>query len=269
MNSADKPACCDSASCRPALRISDVTIRYGSQIAVRDVSLDIPANKITGLIGPSGCGKSSLLTAINRMSDMNAQCKVSGSIKFGDQEVLNGKVDLISLRKKIGMISQRPNPFPVSIRKNIELPLREHGCRNRQQLAEKVEEVCRITGLWDEVKDRLNTSALSLSGGQQQRLCIARALALDPEVILLDEPCSALDPMSSGVVEDLVASLKSKATLVLVSHDIAQARRIADQIAVFWYEDREGRLVEVCSDRQQFENTTHPIARCFIDGTRC
>ena len=223
MNSADKPACCDSASCRPALRISDVTIRYGSQIAVRDVSLDIPANKITGLIGPSGCGKSSLLTAINRMSDMNAQCKVSGSIKFGDQEVLNGKVDLISLRKKIGMISQRPNPFPVSIRKNIELPLREHGCRNRQQLAEKVEEVCRITGLWDEVKDRLNASALSLSGGQQQRLCIARALSLDPEVILMDEPCSALDPISSGVVEDLVASLKAKATIVLVSHDIAQA----------------------------------------------
>jgi len=123
-------------------------------------------------------------------------------------------------------------------------------------------------GLWDEVKDRLNASALGLSGGQQQRLCIARALALEPEVILMDEPCSALDPIASGVVEDLVSSLKSKATIVLVSHDIAQARRIADQIAVFWYEDRAGRLVEVC-EKDQFENTTHPITRCFIDGTRC
>jgi len=222
------------------IRISDVTIRYG-----------IPANKITGLIGPSGCGKSSLLSAINRMTDMNSECSVTGSIQFGDQEILNGKVDLISLRKRIGMIFQRPNPFPVSIRKNT-----------------KVEEVCRITGLWDEVKDRLNASALGLSGGQQQRLCIARALALEPEVILMDEPCSALDPIASGVVEDLVSSLKSKATIVLVSHDIAQARRIADQIAVFWYEDRAGRLVEVC-EKDQFENTTHPITRCFIDGTRC
>jgi len=253
----------------PLIRMSDVTIRYGSQVALSDVCLDIPANKITGLIGPSGCGKSSLLSAINRMTDMNSECSVSGSIQFGDQEILNGKVDLISLRKRIGMIFQRPNPFPVSIRKNIELPLREHGCRDRQMLAAKVEEVCRITGLWGEVKDRLNASALGLSGGQQQRLCIARALALEPEVILLDEPCSALDPLASGVVEDLVSSLKTKATIVLVSHDIAQARRIADQIAVFWYEDRAGRLIEVCKNKEQFENTTHPITRCFIDGTRC
>ena len=258
-----------TADDKSLIQISDVTIRYGSQVAVSDVCLNIPPNKITGLIGPSGCGKSSLLSAINRMTDMNSDCNVTGSIRFGDQEILNGKVDLISLRKRIGMIFQRPNPFPVSIRKNIELPLREHGCRDRQKLAAKVEEVCRITGLWDEVKDRLNASALGLSGGQQQRLCIARALALEPEVILLDEPCSALDPMASGVVEDLVSSLKSKATIVLVSHDIAQARRIADQIAVFWYEDRSGRLVEVCENREQFENTTHPITRCFIDGTRC
>ena len=251
------------------VNISEVTIRYGSQVAVQDVNLSIPANKVTGLIGPSGCGKSSLLAAINRMTDMNADCTVTGSIQFGDQEVLDPSVDLIWLRKKIGMIFQRPNPFPVSIRKNIELPLREHGCRDRQKLAAKVEEVCRITGLWEEVKDRLNASAMGLSGGQQQRLCIARALALDPEVILFDEPCSALDPISSGVVEDLIAELKSKATIVLVSHDIAQARRIADQIAVFWYEDRAGRLVEVCTDKNQFDNTTHPITRCFIDGTRC
>ena len=158
-----------TAADKPLIQISDVTIRYGSQVAVCDVSLEIPANKITGLIGPSGCGKSSLLSAINRMTDMNPECKVSGSIQFADQEILNGKVDLISLRKRIGMIFQRPNPFPVSIRRNIELPLREHGCRDRQKLAAKVEEVCRITGLWEEVKDRLNASALGLSGGQQQR----------------------------------------------------------------------------------------------------
>ena len=149
------------------------------------------------------------------------------------------------------------------------MPLKEHGLGDWQQQNEKIETVLRDTGLWDEVKDRLGSSALSLSGGQQQRLCIARALALDPEVILFDEPCSALDPIASGVVEDLIAKLALKATIILVSHDIAQARRIADQIAVFWYEDGAGRLVEVCSDKGQLEKSTHPITRCFIDGTRC
>ena len=251
------------------IRLTNVSIRYGSLEAVRNVSLEIPEKKITGFIGPSGCGKSSLLAAINRMTDMTPECVVSGSIQMGNQEILNGKTDLISLRRKVGMIFQKPNPFPVSIKRNIELPLREHGTRDRKQVADKIESVFRETGLWDEVKDRLNAPALELSGGQQQRLCIARALALQPEVILFDEPCSALDPMASGIVEDLIQSLKSKATIVLVSHDIAQARRIADQIAVFWYEDGAGRVVEVCDDKNQFENSTHPITRCFIDGTRC
>ena len=251
------------------IKITGLTIRYGSQTALCDVDLDIPANKITGLIGPSGCGKSSLLLALNRMTDMVPNCHVSGSIQFESSEITGPSVDLIQLRRNIGMIFQKPNPFPLSIRKNIELPLRERGIRDRKELGERVDSVLVETGLWDEVKDRLNSSALGLSGGQQQRLCIARALALEPKVILLDEPCSALDPISSGVVEDLIASLKSKTTVILVSHDIAQARRIADQFAVFWYEDNAGRLVEVCHDRKQFENTKHPITRCFIDGTRC
>lgn len=253
----------------PHLRLSDVSIRYGNQVALRDVNLKIPFHKITGFIGPSGCGKSSLLTAINRMSDMTADCEVNGSVKFHSDEILNGKVDLIQLRRRIGLIFQKPNPFPLSIRKNVELPLREHGLRDRDLLAEKVQQVLEETGLWNEVRDRLNSPAMSLSGGQQQRLCIARALALEPEVIMLDEPCSALDPMASGVVEDLISQLKSKATIILVSHDIAQARRIADQIAVFWHEDGAGRLLEVYESLEQFEKSTHPITRCFIDGTRC
>ena len=253
----------------PLLELSNVTVSYGTQVAVRDVDLAIVSNQIMGLIGPSGCGKSSLLAAINRMTDLLPNCKVEGSIQFKSKELLGNKVDLVDLRRKIGMIFQKPNPFPVSIRKNIDLPLKEHGFGDYQQRNEKIESVLRDAGLWDEVKDRLGSSALSLSGGQQQRLCIARALALDPEVILFDEPCSALDPIASGVVEDLIAKLASKATIILVSHDIAQARRIADQIAVFWYEDGAGRLVEVCSDKGQFEKSTHPITRCFIDGTRC
>ena len=253
----------------PLLKLSKVTVSYGAQVAVRDVDLEIAANQITGLIGPSGCGKSSLLAAINRMTDLLSDCKVEGSIQFKSQELLGSKVDLVELRRKIGMIFQKPNPFPLSIRKNIDLPLKEHGLGDWQQRNEKIETVLRDTGLWDEVKDRLGSSALSLSGGQQQRLCIARALALDPEVILFDEPCSALDPIASGVVEDLISNLASKATIVLVSHDIAQARRIADQIAVFWYEDGAGRLVEVCEDKEHFEKSQHPITRCFIDGTRC
>ena len=252
----------------PLLKLTDVTVSYGAQIAIRNVDLDIEANKITGLIGPSGCGKSSLLAAINRMTDLITDCKVEGSIKFKSEELLGNKVDLVGLRRRIGMIFQKPNPFPVSIRKNITLPLKEHGLGDAQQRSEKIESVLRAAGLWDEVKDRLGASALSLSGGQQQRLCIARALALNPEVILFDEPCSALDPMASGVAEDLISSLAQKATIVLVSHDIAQARRIADQIAVFWFENNAGRLVEVCCDKDQFEKSTHPITRCFIDGTR-
>ena len=253
----------------PLLKLSNVAVSYGAQVAVRDVNLEIASNQITGLIGPSGCGKSSLLAAINRMTDLLPNCKVEGSIQFKSQELLGSKVDLVDLRRKIGMIFQKPNPFPASIRKNIDLPLKEHGLGDSQQRNDKIESVLRDAGLWDEVKDRLNSSALSLSGGQQQRLCIARALALDPEVILFDEPCSALDPIAGGVVEDLIAGMVSKATIILVSHDIAQARRIADQIAVFWYEDGAGRLVEVCGDKEQFEKSTHPITRCFIDGTRC
>ena len=251
------------------LSLSDVSISYGGQVALREVNLEIPFHKITGFIGPSGCGKSSLLMAINRMSDMTTDCQVRGSIKFGTNEVLNGKVDLIQLRRRIGLIFQKPNPFPLSIRKNIELPLREHGLRDRDELGSKVEDVLKETGLWNEVCDRLNAPAMSLSGGQQQRLCIARALALEPKVIMLDEPCSALDPMSSGVVEDLIVKLKSKTTIILVSHDIAQARRIADRFAVFWYENGAGRLLEVYDSLEGFEKSTHPITRCFIDGTRC
>ena len=258
-----------SESQNAVLTLKDVSVSYGSSVAVESVSLIAPAKKIMAWIGPSGCGKSSLLSAINRMSDMTPSCRVTGSIRFHDQEVLDRDADLIELRKRIGMIFQKPNPFPLSIRKNIELPLKEHGVRNKSELADRVEFNLKEAGIWSEVKDRLSAPALSLSGGQQQRLCIARALSLKPEVILMDEPCSSLDPISSGCVEDLILKLKASSTIVLVSHDIGQAKRVADQIAVFWYENGTGRIVETCQDRDSFETSQHPITRCFIDGNRC
>ena len=250
-------------------KIEQLSIRYGRQPAICDVSIEIPRHQITTFIGPSGCGKSSVLLTLNRMSDLISNCSVTGKILIDDQDILADDMDLISLRKNVGLIFQKPNPFPVSIRKNIELPLKEHGIGDRIIMQEKTEAVLKQTGLWNEVKDRLNFPALSLSGGQQQRLCMARALALEPKILLMDEPCSSLDPISSGLIEDLVSELKSSTTIVLVSHDIGQAKRIADQVGVFWYESGSGRLVEVCQDRKAFEESTHPITRCFLDGTRC
>ena len=180
----------------------------------------------------------------------------------------NGAVDVIALRRRVGMIFQKPNPFPLSIRKNLEFPLREHGMRDRSTLDQTIEQALRDVGLWDEVKDRLSTPALSLSGGQQQRLSIARALALKPEILLLDEPCSALDPISSGIVEDLIKSLKGRYTLVIVTHNLAQARRIADSVAVFWVQNGTGRLIEYGTSRQVFESPRESLTSAYVNGTR-
>lgn len=205
---------------------------------------------------------------MNRLTDLIPRCRVTGSVRVDGQDIYGPGVNLITLRKRIGMIFQRPNPFPVSIRKNIELPLKTHGVRKSSELEERMENALKAVGLFEEVKDRLNTLATNLSGGQQQRLCLARALALKPEIILLDEPCNSLDPISSAVVEELILQLKSQYTMILVTHNLAQAKRTADQVALFWYQNGAGYLLEIGSCEQIFERPQQEITASYIRGIR-
>lgn len=251
-----------------AIRVSRLSLSYGDTAALHDVNLEIPAGRITALVGPSGCGKTSFLHSLNRLTDLVAGCRVTGSIRLADgTEVTDPKTDVLGLRRRVGIVSQRPNPFPQSIRRNFEIPLREHGW-TKSEIPDRTESVLREVGLWQEVSARLHESAIRLSGGQQQRLCIARALALEPEVILFDEPCSALDPISAGVVEDLISSLREKITVVIVTHHLAQARRIADHAAVFWLRGGSGVLVESGTVDQVFENPADPDAAMYLSGAR-
>ncbi|MDA8019086.1 MAG: phosphate ABC transporter ATP-binding protein [Thermoanaerobaculia bacterium] len=241
---------------------------YGDHVAFQNVDLDVAKGQITALIGPSGCGKTSLLSCVNRLTDLIPGCRVAGRIDLGDLDVLSASLDTVALRRRVGMIFQKPNPFPLSIRRNLELPLREHGMKSKARRAETITRVLRDVGLWDEVRDRLDELATGLSGGQKQRLCIARALALEPEIILFDEPCSALDPISSGVVEDLIAGLRGKYTVVIVTHNLAQARRIADRVAFFWVRNGVGRLVEQGTAQQIFEQPGDELTRAYVAGMR-
>jgi len=195
-------------------------------------------------------------------------CCVTGRVKIGTLDVFAPQTDVIRLRRRIGMIFQKPNPFPLTIQRNLEFPLREHGLRDRKQISRMIETTLRDVGLWDEVKDRLDSPALALSGGQQQRLCIARSLALSPEMLLMDEPCSALDPLSSGVVEDLIVSLRRHYTILIVTHNLAQARRIADYAAFFWIQNGAGRLVESGTAKQVFEKPRDPLTAAYVSGMR-
>lgn len=253
---------------QPLIQTENLTLQYGQKTAFANVNLGINAGEILALVGPSGCGKTSFLSCLNRLTDLIPQCRVTGRIQIGALDVLNNKINAIALRRKVGMIFQKPNPFPLSIWKNLELPLREHGIKSREKIDAIVETTLTNVGLWDEVKDRLHSSALALSGGQQQRLCIARALGLQPEVLLLDEPCSALDPISSGVVEDLITSLRGRYTLLIVTHNLAQAKRIADQVALFWVQDGIGQLIESGRVAQIFECPQHPLTAAYVTGAR-
>lgn len=252
----------------PLIQTEQLSLHYGEKPIFADVTLPIHEGCITALVGPSGCGKTSFLSCLNRLTDLIPRCRVSGSIRMDSLDVLDPKIDVIALRRRVGMIFQKPNPFPLSIWKNLALPLHEHGVKNREQVDQIIETTLQDVGLWDEVKDRLNTSALSLSGGQQQRLCIARALVLKPEVLLLDEPCSALDPISSGVVEDLIASLRGRYTQLIVTHNLAQARRIADYAALFWVQDGVGRLIEYGCVQQIFETPQEALTAAYVNGIR-
>jgi phosphate transport system ATP-binding protein len=250
------------------LRIDSLTLLYGPKAAFKDVSLGIGQGALMAVIGPSGCGKTSFLTCLNRLSDLIPDCRVTGRVLLGSEDLQRPGLDVTALRRRVGMIFQKPNPFPVSIRKNLELPLRDYGVRSRSELDGRIEQALSDVGLWAETRDRLDTPAQNLSGGQQQRLCLARALALKPEVLLMDEPCSALDPISSGVVEDLIASLRGRYTVVIVTHNLAQARRIADRVAVFWVQDGAGRLIEHGETAQVFERPRDPLTAAYVSGSR-
>lgn len=259
------PTCCDP---QPVVQVKNFSLRYGGKTALDKVTLDIYRGCITALIGPSGCGKTSFLSAINRLTDLIPDCKVDGHIHVDGNDIHDPFHNVQALRRQIGMVFQKPTPFPLSIRRNIELPLREHGVRRRSEIDAISEQVLQDVGLWDEVCDRLDSAALGLSGGQQQRLCIARALALKPKILLMDEPCSALDPIASGVVEDLIARLQGRYTIVIVTHNLAQARRIANYAAFFWVKERAGHLVEFGHCRDIFEAPVHQLTAAYVNGAR-
>jgi len=258
-------ACCESIA---HIRSEDLSITYRDHLALQSVNLDINKGCITALVGPSGCGKTSFLMSINRLTDLIPGCKVSGRLQINELDVLAPSTNLLHLRRQVGMIFQKPTVFPFSIRKNLELPIREHGNRARETWDATIETSLQQVGLWNEVKDRLDQPAQTLSGGQQQRLCLARALALAPEVLLLDEPCSALDPLSSGIVEDLIVSLRGRYTIVIVTHNLAQARRIADHVAIFWSVAGIGQLIENGSAQSIFESPQHELTAAYISGAR-
>ena len=228
------------------MTVQGLDLWYGDHQALHDISMNIPEKSITALIGPSGCGKSTFLKTLNRMNDLIPGVKITGDVRYRDQDIFAPGTDVNELRREIGMVFQKPNPFPMSIYDNIAYGPRTHGIKNRARLDEIVEKSLRGAALWDEVKDRLKKSALGLSGGQQQRLCIARALAVEPEVLLMDEPTSALDPISTSKIEELAMQLKEQYTIVIVTHNMQQAVRISDRTAFFLL----GELVE-CGDTQQ------------------
>ena len=241
---------------------SGLNLWYGDKQALIDVSMPVRKNKITALIGPSGCGKSTLIRCMNRMNDLVDGCKVTGSMKFRGEEIYGPETDVISLRKRIGMIFQKPNPFPMSIRDNIAYGPKIHGVTKKEELDEIVERSLKQAVLWDEVSDRLDKPAFSLSGGQQQRLCIARTLSINPEVILMDEPTSALDPIATAKIEDLAVELQKDYTVVIVTHNMQQAARISDQTGFMYL----GKMVEFGDTEKIFNKPSEELTERYITG---
>lgn len=244
------------------ISVKDLDLYYGDFKALKNINIEIEPNEITAFIGPSGCGKSTLLRCLNRMNDLVEGCRIEGSVLLDDNNIYGKNVDVNLLRKKVGMVFQKPNPFPMSIYDNIAYGPRTHGIKNKAQLDEIVETSLKNAAIWDECKDRLKSSALGMSGGQQQRLCIARALACQPEVILMDEPTSALDPISTSKIEELVLELKKKYTVVIVTHNMQQAVRISDKTAFFLL----GDLVEYGQTDQIFSVPKDKRTESYITG---
>ena len=244
------------------LNVQDLNLWYGENHALHQVTLPIKNKKVTSLIGPSGCGKSTLIRCFNRMNDLVLGCHVSGNVMFHGQNIYDDGADPVDLRKKIGMVFQKPNPFPKSIYENIAYGPRIHGMKNKREIDETVENCLRKAALWNEVKDRIHESAMGLSGGQQQRLCIARTLAVNPEIILMDEPCSALDPIATSKIEDLIEELKKEYCVIIVTHSMSQASRVSDYTAFMYL----GDLIEFGDTRQIFENPHKELTENYITG---
>ena len=247
-----------------------LSVWYGTALALKDIAIDIPRNKITALIGPSGCGKSTLLRCFNRMNDLISGAHMEGEVRFDDEDIAGPEVDAVSLRRRVGMVFQKPNPFPKSIYQNVAWGARINGYRG--DMDELVERSLRRAALWDEVKDKLSRSGLDLSGGQQQLLCIARTLGVEPEVILMDEPCSALDPIATARVEDLMDDLKDEYTIVIVTHNMQQARRVSDMTACLMLDEsardgqRTGVIAEFSATELLFTNPKDPRTEAYITG---
>ncbi|PPK50724.1 phosphate ABC transporter ATP-binding protein PstB [Marinobacter persicus] len=247
----------------PKFKLRDVEVFYGEDRAIKNISLDIARNEVIAFIGPSGCGKSTFLRCLNRMNDSIDICRVKGSLQLDDQDLYDPKRDVVELRARVGMVFQKPNPFPKSIYDNVAYGPRIHGLANRKSdLDDIVESSLRKAGLWEEVKDRLDATATGMSGGQQQRLCIARAIAVSPEVVLMDEPCSALDPIATAKVEELIAELSESYTIVIVTHSMQQAARVSHRTAYFHL----GHLVEVNDTNKVFTSPEHELTESYITG---
>ncbi len=247
----------------PRVRCEDINVYYSEKHAVKNISLDIGKNEVVAMIGPSGCGKSTFLRCLNRMNDTIPGCKVTGRIEFDGYDILDKKIDVVPLRAQVGMVFQKPNPFPKSIYENIAFGPRLHGLvENRFETDEIVETSLRKAGLWEEVKDRLDQPGTGLSGGQQQRLCIARTIAVNPEVILMDEPCSALDPIATAIIEELIDELRSQYSIAIVTHSMQQAARVSQRTAYF----HMGDLIEVGDTNDIFTNPRHELTEDYITG---
>ena len=244
------------------LSVENMCLWYGSHQALHDINIEIPEKSITALIGPSGCGKSTFLKTLDRMNDLVPGVRIEGTVRYDGKDIFAADVDVNELRRQVGMVFQKPNPFPMSIYDNVAYGPRTHGVRNRAKLDEIVEQSLRSAAIWDEVKDRLKKNALGLSGGQQQRLCIARALAVEPRVLLMDEPTSALDPISTSKIEDLAMELKKRYTIVIVTHNMQQALRISDRTAFFLL----GELIEYDDTERMFSTPTQKKTEDYITG---
>lgn len=242
--------------------VKDMRLWYGAHQALKDINIDIPEKSITALIGPSGCGKSTFLKTLNRMNDLIPGVKITGNIRYKDTDIFDSSVNVNELRREVGMVFQKPNPFPMSIYDNIAYGPRTHGIKNKAKLDDIVERSLKDAAIWDEVKDRLKKNALGLSGGQQQRLCIARAIAVEPEVLLMDEPTSALDPISTSKIEELALELKKKYTIIIVTHNMQQAVRISDKTAFFLL----GELVEYDDTEKLFSEPKDKRTEDYITG---
>jgi len=245
----------------PQIEVKDLNLWYGDKQALKNVNIQIPKNSVTAFIGPSGCGKSTFIRCLNRMNDLIKSCRIEGEVSIEGKDIYGPGVDVVDLRKQIGMVFQKPNPFPMSIYDNIAYGPRIHGV-NKKDIEGVVEHALRSAALWDEISDRIRSPAFSLSGGQQQRLCIARTMAVKPEIILFDEPCSALDPISTAKIEELIMNLKKDYTIVIVTHNMQQAARISDHTAFFLM----GELIEFGKTRQIFENPGEKSTEDYITG---